>query len=429
MGAKTAKRDARLQRRLDTILTNLQRQRFDRAARAFRHTPERDRDALNALLGDATTQHLQLLVREERERERERRAARTIERAERILTNLARRRIDRAHQSFDSIPQRDRAALHEHLGETAVRELTAYGAAIARERLERAQAELAESRERAQLILEAGTLNALFGPPPARRAAPPPDPTPATREARPDSESITTAPDPAYAAAASAWLQTEVDAWLTPEQQQRCRALRKDSLYASATQEALGCTRAELDRWDADGRLPHAFTRILSIHGKNVRARKWLRETIERARAHVPDWRERDHHNRARDRAERRAQRIREHTNAIREHLKRNDTRNALTALHQAPERDHAAIHALLEPATVQHLQRAHLEQQARTHAARAHAAKAYAERILNSIAHDQHDLARALYASLTHHARTALHQHLGDTVKQQLTAPRRRRQ
>lgn len=427
-----------LHERAERINHAIDERRFEDAYSTYDATPETDRESMHALLTPHALERI--TKRHERKRARDnkkatkhaedqRRVTRIKERAERILANYARNHLDRAHQSFNSIRKRERAAVHEHLGEVIVRELTAYGASRARERRERAQAELAESRERAQLILEAGTLNALFETPPARRAAPPQDPTPATREARPDPESITTAPDPAYAAAASAWLQTEVDAWLTPEQQQRCRALRKDSLYASAAQEALGCTRAELDRWDADGRLPHAFTRILSIHGKNVRARKWLRETIERAREHTPTWREHDQHNRARDRAERRAQRIRAHANTILEHLKRNDTRNALNALHQAPERDHAAIHALLEPATVQHLQQAHLEQQARTHAAREHATKAYAERILNSIAHDQHDLARALYASLTHHARTALHQHLGDTVTQQLTAPPQRRQ
>jgi len=39
--------------------------------------------------------------------------------------------------------------------------------------------------------------------------------------------------------------------------------LRRDSLLAGKVRAALGCTVAELNRWHADGRLPHLFIRAI----------------------------------------------------------------------------------------------------------------------------------------------------------------------
>jgi hypothetical protein len=97
--------------------------------------------------------------------------------------------------------------------------------------------------------------------------------------------------DAAKVAAATSVRQKILDRWLTEEERIRCRELRKSAMWGSAVRAALGCTGAELDRWDRDGRLPHAFKRAGS---ERHFGRKWLVPDVERAKTRLIDWRKQD---------------------------------------------------------------------------------------------------------------------------------------
>lgn len=70
-------------------------------------------------------------------------------------------------------------------------------------------------------------------------------------------------------------------------------ALRKAALLAGKFRDALGCTATELDRWDADGRLPHLYVRVLPFERK-THCRFWSEAQVAAAVAQVPFWRQQD---------------------------------------------------------------------------------------------------------------------------------------
>jgi hypothetical protein len=98
----------------------------------------------------------------------------------------------------------------------------------------------------------------------------------------------------AIAAAGSGLRMEEMDGLLSPEERAQCLEIRKNALFAEKVRAILGCTRTELDRWDADGRLPHRFTTAIDVSGKHVHARRWLLPEVEAARARIGRWRKRD---------------------------------------------------------------------------------------------------------------------------------------
>lgn len=98
----------------------------------------------------------------------------------------------------------------------------------------------------------------------------------------------------AKVAAASEYLQSVLDKYLTKPARLYCRTLRVTALWGAKVKERLECTQTELDRWDKDGRLPHAFLRICSPGGKKVLGRKWFDDEVIKACNLVADWREQD---------------------------------------------------------------------------------------------------------------------------------------
>lgn len=71
--------------------------------------------------------------------------------------------------------------------------------------------------------------------------------------------------------------------------------LRSDSLLAGKVRAALGCTVAELNRWQADGRLPHLFIRAIpGIWMRATPSRFWAVSVVEQAVRQVSEWRARD---------------------------------------------------------------------------------------------------------------------------------------
>jgi hypothetical protein len=53
----------------------------------------------------------------------------------------------------------------------------------------------------------------------------------------------------------------------------------------------VGCTKTELNKWDADGRLPH--TRVI-MRKKSVECRFWAEDTLEAAKELLSVWRQQD---------------------------------------------------------------------------------------------------------------------------------------
>lgn len=70
-------------------------------------------------------------------------------------------------------------------------------------------------------------------------------------------------------------------------------ALRKASLLAGKVKALLGCTTTELDRWDADGRLPHLYRRVLQFE-RATSCRFWSEVQVALAVTNVAIWREQD---------------------------------------------------------------------------------------------------------------------------------------
>ena len=64
-------------------------------------------------------------------------------------------------------------------------------------------------------------------------------------------------------------------------------------MTTSQVREALGCSLPEINRWSADGRLPHLFSRKIQVH-RTVTARFWESDRVRATTAQVAVWREQD---------------------------------------------------------------------------------------------------------------------------------------
>jgi hypothetical protein len=70
--------------------------------------------------------------------------------------------------------------------------------------------------------------------------------------------------------------------------------LRRSSLTSAQVRQALGCTYHELNQWDTDGSLPHAFTETIPTPRKDDQMRLWMREDVMRFKHKVADKRHSD---------------------------------------------------------------------------------------------------------------------------------------
>jgi hypothetical protein len=101
--------------------------------------------------------------------------------------------------------------------------------------------------------------------------------------------------DRARAAAVSPFTQAQTAVFLTGDERERCRFLRATALRGKAVMERLQCTRTELDRWDRDGRLPHArLVARCESSAKVMTERQWFLEDVERVLSQIEDWRRLD---------------------------------------------------------------------------------------------------------------------------------------
>jgi len=79
----------------------------------------------------------------------------------------------------------------------------------------------------------------------------------------------------------------------TPAERRDAVALRRASLLAGKVKALLGCTATELDRWDADGRLPHVYVRVLQFR-RATACRFWSEAQVTSAVTKIAIWREQD---------------------------------------------------------------------------------------------------------------------------------------
>jgi hypothetical protein len=70
--------------------------------------------------------------------------------------------------------------------------------------------------------------------------------------------------------------------------------LRRTAMTSSDVRQMLGCTYHELNQWDADGSLSHAFTETISTPRKDDEIRLWMRQDVMRFKARVEDKRSSD---------------------------------------------------------------------------------------------------------------------------------------
>jgi hypothetical protein len=93
----------------------------------------------------------------------------------------------------------------------------------------------------------------------------------------------------------------------SPAERREAIALRKTAVLAGMARTILGCTATELDRWYADGRLPHLFIRKLRFE-RGTLCRFWELERVAGAVHQVPAWRTQDAAQKAARRAARKTQ-------------------------------------------------------------------------------------------------------------------------
>ena len=79
----------------------------------------------------------------------------------------------------------------------------------------------------------------------------------------------------------------------TPAERRDAIDLRKASLLAGKVKALLGCTTTELNRWDADGRLPHLDVRVM-LFQRATPCRCWSEAQVASALTKTAVWREQD---------------------------------------------------------------------------------------------------------------------------------------
>jgi hypothetical protein len=79
----------------------------------------------------------------------------------------------------------------------------------------------------------------------------------------------------------------------TAEERSAAGTLRKRTILSAKVRSKLKCTATELDRWNADGRLPHLYLRAMRF-GKTTPSRCWDPDLIETAIGKVASWRTQD---------------------------------------------------------------------------------------------------------------------------------------
>lgn len=83
------------------------------------------------------------------------------------------------------------------------------------------------------------------------------------------------------------------ETFATPLERNAAIAMRRSALESDKVRKRLRCTTAELNRWDADGRLPHLFSRKTGLADRAI-CRLWSQEQVAAAVDQIDVWREAD---------------------------------------------------------------------------------------------------------------------------------------
>ena len=67
--------------------------------------------------------------------------------------------------------------------------------------------------------------------------------------------------------------------------------LRRDKLSTYKTRMLLDCTLTEINSWDGQGLLPHAFKQVIQVGGKSTEARFWIKPEVLAVQSVLADWR------------------------------------------------------------------------------------------------------------------------------------------
>lgn len=76
-----------------------------------------------------------------------------------------------------------------------------------------------------------------------------------------------------------------------PKEIKEIVTLRREKLSTYKTRILIGCSLAEINRWDKEGLLPHAFKQVIQIGGKSKEARFWLESEVKAKMLEIGDWR------------------------------------------------------------------------------------------------------------------------------------------
>jgi len=77
---------------------------------------------------------------------------------------------------------------------------------------------------------------------------------------------------------------------ITEKEHEKARLARENRVLSTEAAELLGVRQSDLDRWDEDGRLHHAYDVHLQIQGKWVWGRAWILDDIDHASQHILEW-------------------------------------------------------------------------------------------------------------------------------------------
>ncbi|MHB1704574.1 MAG: helicase-related protein [Acidithiobacillus sp.] len=77
---------------------------------------------------------------------------------------------------------------------------------------------------------------------------------------------------------------------VTDKDRESVQRAKNTSVLMTAATELLGVRASDIDRWDEDGRLPHAYDVHFQMHGKWILGRAWIMDDIDYASQHALAW-------------------------------------------------------------------------------------------------------------------------------------------
>lgn len=77
---------------------------------------------------------------------------------------------------------------------------------------------------------------------------------------------------------------------ITKEEETGAAQVKKSAMLISSAAAFLGVRKEEIDRWDLDWRLPHAWEDVIKIQGRATTVRKWIVPDLEKARKKLVAW-------------------------------------------------------------------------------------------------------------------------------------------